>query len=371
MSQAGGPNSAGSVNIDFTGNVAPLEQAAKKAEAVVEQSAAKMKATVDATAKQAYMPGENYGPMYNAAAGAAGVAGSSSSRGGFSGLAQGAKAAMAPLNALLSVFTRLVGVFGLASAAGYAIYQMFTFQSRAAAASKKEVEGLRKELESLFTSRAQTGIPLDVQEREEAFAAVQKLRQFDSDNFAKYRAGMIDRQQLNRLEADGRLALADELANIEAKYRAEKNAAEAKSMMDFAKSQREAADERAKYVAETLGGEAEEYIKAQIEIRKAQEIVDADLRDAKIANIERERDEKIKVMADAAKKIADDEIEQARRVDRERRRLMADFYRDLRAQQTQGTEVSGFAAGNLSQSLDLLNRQRSAVEGMSINYGGD
>jgi hypothetical protein len=42
MSQAGGPNSVGGVNIDFTGNVAPLEQAAKQAEQVVTQAASKM-----------------------------------------------------------------------------------------------------------------------------------------------------------------------------------------------------------------------------------------------------------------------------------------------------------------------------------------
>jgi len=385
MSQAGGPNSAGSVNIDFTGNVAPLEQAAKKAEQVVEAASAKMEqAATQATTAAAsgsaggaapYMPGENFGPQYVAqfeqvtqATNKAAAA----STAWHTGVVAGARSILGPIRQAIGVFVSLGSIFGLVAGAGYAVYQMFTAQSRAAAASKKEVEGLRKELESLFTTKPQTGVPLDIQEREEVFAAIQKQRQYDSDSFAKYRAGIISRNQLNKLEADSKIALEEEIANIQGKYIAEKNEAEKNSLLKFTASQKEAADDRAKYVANLLGGEAEEYIKAQIEIRKAQETVDADLLDARIALIEQERDKRIQAMADAAKKIADDEIEQAKRVAAEKIRLMNDFYRQQREAQAESTRVESFFAGNQGQSFSLANRQRTAIEGQlpSVNYQG-
>lgn len=377
MSQ-GGNNEVARLNVAITGDVTPLAAAAKQAEQVVQQSAAKIEAVAAATSQSVRGMGSGVGAGL-AGSGIGGIGmpsggGSAGSAGpsGFFGLVRGAKESIAPLNMAISLVTRLLGVFGLVAGAGYAITQMLTSQSRAAAASKKEVEELRNSLDGLFTTKPQTGVPAEIREREELFAAVEKQRRFDSDSFARYRAGVISRGQLNSLEAQSKKKLEEELANIRAKFTAEKNKSESDSLLKFTNSQKDAADERAKYVAKILGGEAEEYINAQIEIRKAQEVVDADLRDAKIANIELERDRRIQEMADAAKKIADAEIEQAKRVDAEKRRLMKDFYRDARAAQAEGTMVESFFAGNQGQSFGLANRQRGAIEGQlpSINYQG-
>lgn len=75
---------------------------------------------------------------------------------------------------------------------------------------------------------------------------------------------------------------------------------------------------------------------------------------------------------ESAKKIADEEIAQNKRVYNEKERTMRDFYRSQREAQAEGTMVESFFAGNQGQSFGLANRQRGAIEGQlpSINYQG-
>jgi hypothetical protein len=381
MSQAGGPNSAGSVNIDFTGNVAPLEQAAKKAEQVVEAASAKMEqAATQATTTAAsgaasgatpFMPGENFGPQYVAqfeqVTEATNKAAAASSA-WHTGVVAGARSILGPIRQAIGVFVSLGSIFGLVAGAGYAVYQMFTAQSRAAAASKKEIEGLRKELEGLFTSKPQTGIPLDIQQREEVFAAVQKQRQFDSDNFAKYREGIITRVQLNELEASSKIELAKEVANIEEKYRIEKNNAEGRSMIEYAAKRTKLEYDIAKTVAANESGALGATLDALAEEQNARATLKDDELAARLMAIDLELQRRLA----AIKTEEDEEKAKDKRVAAEKVRLMQDFYRQQREAQAESTRVESFFAGNQGQSFSLANRQRTAIEGQlpSVNYQG-
>ena len=380
MSQAGGPNSAGSVNIDFTGNVAPLEQAAKKAEVAVQQSAEKMKAATVEAAQAATAavgsaggvgPSSGFGVFGGSSFG--GASGAASSGGRFSGLINGAKSAMAPLNGLLAIMGRINVVIGLVSAAGYGLYRAFTASARAAAESKKELEGLSKSLDGLYS---QFKVNLDkspAQIEAEGLVKVEEERaKADAEAYRSYKDGKLQLKDLVAFRIQNEEAAEKAAANVRRNFQLAKNKEESDSLIAANKMAEQAAEERAKTVAKMLGGEAEEYINSQIEIRKAQEIIDEGLRDAKIVNIEIERDRRIQMMADAAKKIADDEIEQAKRVAAEKTRLMREFYAQQREAQAESTRVESFFAGNQGQSFSLANRQRTAIEGQlpSVNYQG-
>ncbi len=382
MSQAGGPNSAGSVNIDFTGNVAPLEQAAKKAEQVVEAASAKMEqATTQATTAAAstgaaggsapFMPGENFGPQYVAqfeqvtqATNKAAAA----STAWHTGVVAGARSIIGPIRQAIGVFVSLGSIFGLVAGAGYAVYQMFTSQSRAAAASKKEVEGLRKELEGLFTTKPQTGIPLEIQERQELFAAVQRQRQFDSDNFARYRAGIITRGQLDQLDAESKIKLAEEVANVQEKFRIEKNNAEGRSMIEYAAKRTKLEYDIAKTIAANESGALGATLDAVAEEQNARATLKDDELAARLMAIDLELQRKLT----AIKQEEDEEKAKDKRVAAEKVRLMQDFYRQQREAQAESTRVESFFAGNQGQSFSLANRQRTAIEGQlpSVNYQG-
>ena len=367
MSQAGGPNSAGSVNIDFTGNVAPLEQAAKKAEAVVEQSAAKMKAAAGAspTASPSYMPGENFGPMYSATASVVETSTKAKAR-SFQNLIK-------PMNEVLNAYSRLIGIGSLIAGMAGTVVWAFNYKAQAAKKLKEDIDSLRESTKASFDQFTETDAPTSALDKYE-----KKLKAIDDLEKEKIKQAKALRDGTGegaRLASAG--ITAAENAAFEARGEAErqftkdKNEEEKKRLQANKAMNEKAAQEQASLDARVAGGYAEIYMNAEAQMQQAGETASGELLQVRLDAIAFERDEKIKAMDEANKKIADSAIEQERRVDRERRRLMENFYRDLRAQQTQGTEVSGFAAGNLSQSLDLLNRQRSAVEGMSINYGGD
>jgi hypothetical protein len=373
MSQAGGPNSAGSVNIDFTGNVAPLEQAAKKAEQTVQQSAEKMQQSVNQAAAGGaaggggaapYMPGENFGPQYTAqfeqvtqATNKAAAA----STAWHTGVVAGARSILGPIRQAIGVFVSLGSIFGLVAGAGYAVYQMFTAQSRAAAASKKEVEGLRKELEGLFTSKPQTGIPAEVQERAEIFAAIEKQRKFDSESFAKYREGSITRGQLLASEADSKKLLEGEIANIQARYLAEKTEAEKNSIIAYTNMRQKAEYDLARTIAANESGALGATLEAVAEEQNAratlkdQELsnrllaIDLELQ-RKLAAIKAEEDEQGRAIKERVNKEAD----AAQRV----RDIWTGVWRDVAREQVGAFGIGGMALDpRVGDALELRARQ--------------
>jgi len=380
MSQAGGPNSAGSVNIDFTGNVAPLEQAAKKAEQTVQQAATTMKAatveaaqaaTAAAGAAGGVGPSAGFGVFGGSAAG--GSAASASSGGRFSGLINGAKSAMVPLNGLFAILGRVNAVIALVSAGGYGLYRAFTASARAAAESKKELEGLSKSLDGLYS---QFKVNLDkspAQIEAEGLVKVEEERaKADAEAYRSYKDGKLQLKDLVAFRIQNEEAAEKAAANVRRNFQLAKNKEETDSLIATGKASEQAARAREDLQAKMAGGYAEVYLNAENEIRRAGETLSGESLDVRIANIEFERNEKIRIMGEAEKKIADDAIEQAKRVNAEKIRLMNDFYRQQREAQAESTRVESFFAGNQGQSFSLANRQRTAIEGQlpSVNYQG-
>jgi len=376
MSQAGGPNSAGSVNIDFTGNVAPLEQAAKKAEQTVQQAATNMKAATVEAAQAASVasgvsPSAGFGVFGAAATG--GASGAAASGGRFSGLINGAKSAMVPLNGLFAILGRVNAVVALVTAGGYGLYRAFTASARAAAESKKELEGLSKSLDGLYS---QFKVNLDkspAQIEAEGLAKVEEERaKADAEAFKSFKDGKLQAKDLVAFRVQNEEMAEKAAANVRRNFQLTKDGEDAKSIIAQQNRDEKAAKDREDLQAKMAGGYAEVYMNAENEIRRAGETLTGDSLQVRIEAIEFERDEKVRIMAEAEKKITDDAIEQAKRLDKERRRLMEDFYRDARAAQAESTRVESFFAGNQAQSFGLVGRQRGGIDGQlpSINYLG-
>ena len=230
------------------------------------------------------------------------------------------------------------------------------------------MEGLRKELEGLFTTKPQTGIPLEIQERQELFAAVQRQRQFDSDNFARYRAGIITRGQLDQLDAESKIKLAEEVANVQEKFRIEKNNAEGRSMIEYAAKRTKLEYDIAKTIAANESGALGATLDAVAEEQNARATLKDDELNARLMAIDLELQRKLT----AIKQEEDEEKAKDKRVAAEKVRLMQDFYRQQREAQAESTRVESFFAGNQGQSFSLANRQRTAIEGQlpSVNYQG-
>jgi len=375
MSQGGG-NEVARLHTTITGDVAPLVAATKQAEQNVKQTADKIEAITTATTQSVQQMGQG-GPSAGF-----GIFGSNtfspnsvatSSGGIINRITQGAKNAMTPVNALFSVLSRLGFVFSIVSAAAGGFYAALTAGERETKRSADALAELKKNLDGVYSSFKVNLEKSPSQVEAEALDEIEKKRaEQDAAAFARYKSGEMKVKDLAAFRVENEKQAEQAIANVRKNFDLAKANDEKNAQIAFNKSQEEAARTRAQTVAKMLGGEAEEYINSQIEIRKAQEIGDSDLRDARIEAIEQERDEKIRLMGEAAKKIADEEIEQAKRADREKRRIMQEFFRDARAAQAEGTMVESFFAGNQGQSFGLANRQRGAIEGQlpSINYMG-
>lgn len=322
MSQAGGPNSAGSVNIDFTGNVAPVEQAAKKAEAVVSQSAANMQATMSSVTWTMNNMGQSYGGGISGAgigggSGSSPAAASKSTASGLLGIGTAAKDALRPVMSLIQAFSQFTLVTGLAVGAAVGVYQWFTANARAAKELAKEVDSVGDSVEKALSKFDYVGTSLEARYKKEM-----------DDALAIYMEGYkkVDELRANR---KGPLGSTEDIESIKLRFK------KAKELEDRLGKELAEAQNQIKLKYQDI--EYDEWVKNE---EKKREVLERELK----ARLEKER-------------------EYAKRV--------RDLWQDVRNQQVSGTEVQGFAAGNFSQSLDLLNRQRSAVQGMSINYGGN
>lgn len=374
MSQAGGPNSAGSVNIDFTGNVAPLEQAAKKAEAVVQQSAAKMEQVVNqavpgataGTGTTPYMPGENYGPMY--------VAQSEKIVQATQNKVRGFKGLIAPLNEVLGAYSRLIGIGSLIGGMAATVVWAFNYKAETAKKLRQQIDELRASTKAAFEQFTETDAPVNaLQKYEQKLEAIDKLEREKIAEAKKLRDGTGPGA---RASSAGITAAENAAFNArieaEKQFQKDKNAEESKSMILQQARDEQAANAREDLNAKIAGGYVEAYLTAENEIRRAGETLSGESLAVRIAAIEYERDEKVRIMGEAEKKIADDAIDQAKRVNAEKTRLMREFYAQQREEQAASTRVESFFAGNQGQSFSLANRQRTAIEGQlpSVNYQG-
>ena len=369
MSQAGGPNSAGSVNIDFTGNVAPLEQAAKKAEVAVQQSAEKMKAATVEAAQAATAaagsaggvgPSSGFGVFGGSSFG--GASGAASSGGRFSGLINGAKSAMVPLNGLFAILGRVNAVIALVSAGGYGLYRAFTASARAAAESKKELEGLSKSLDGLYS---QFKVNLDkspAQIEAESLVEIEAARtKADSEAFARYKDGILKAKDLAKFREQNDAAAERSISNVRKNFDLARNKEATDSQIAYDKKRQKNAYDLAKIMAENETGALGATLEAVAEEQNAR----ATLQDEELANrllaidlalqrrltaIRAEEDEQAKAIEDRVKK----EQEAAQRV----RDIWTGVWRDIAQEQVGAFGIGGMALDpRVGDALELRARQ--------------
>jgi hypothetical protein len=321
MSQAGGPNTVASVDIAFTGSTANLDQAAAKAEQRVKEAAATMQATVSAANVAATagsvgsIGGAAGGPIGSAAAGGSAVVGR------FRMIGDAAKSLLRPVMSIIGAFSQLTLILGIVVAAGTAVYNIFRTTTTQTEDMSKAVKELGENLGKAFNRFDYVGdSPEEAARKElEALAEVYKEK---SKEVAALREKVLGPVGENYIEP---------IESIKKRFK------QAKELEDRLASEY---------------GEAQAGIEARLQ-DKLQDIRD------KAAKEKADREDK------ARKEREDKERESAKRVE--------DFWRDVRGNQVSGFAVEGFQTSNLSQSLDLLARQRGGVDGpkqLRVDYGG-
>ena len=379
MSQ-GGNNEVARLNVAITGDVTQLAAAAKQGEQVVQQSAAKIEqiaAATTASVQQMGGTGPNVASGFGIFGGntfsPAGGGGATGGGGILNRIGQGAKNAMQPVNMLLGVLSRLSFVFGLLAAAGGGFYAALTAGERETRRSAEALADLKKNLDGVYASFKLNLEKSPAQVEAEALDEVERKRaEQDAAAFARFKSGEMKAKDLAKFREDNEKQADKARDNVRRNRELADNDAAAKSQQAQQARDEQAARDREDLQAKMAGGYAEVYMNAEAEIRRAGEKLSGDSLDAKVATIEFERNERIRAMSDAAKKIADEEIAQNKRVHTEKERLMREFYRSSREAQAEGTMVESFFAGNQGQSFGLAGRQRGGIDGQlpSINYQG-
>jgi len=319
MSQAGGPNSAGSVNIDFTGTTTGVEQAAKKAEATVQQAAQNMKAQVASVASAAGSSGAAAGIGAGPSASIGGV--TTQSAVGFSRIGSAAKDALRPIMSLVQAFSQLTLVAGIFVGVGVGIYNWLTSGAREAKAMAEHLKEVGENAEKAFskfdyqnaTPEGQMAKELDdlKETYKEFFKEVEKIRATPKDWLGNNMWETTDEIKERWKKAK---ALEDKLNN--------------------------------------------EYYEAQANI---------------YARFETRKEEIRQRAAEEAQRKEDQARKEREAKERDSAKRVQEFWRDVRGNQTSGFAVEGFQTSNLSQSLDLLARQRGGVDGpkqLRVDYGG-
>lgn len=315
MSQ-GGNNEVARLNVAITGDVAPLAAAAREAEQVVQQSAAKIEQVAAVTASNVRGMGSGIG---------VGLAGSGIGGAGktpamplipdassvFTRIGGSAKDALRPIMAVVSAFSQLTLVIGLVVGAGAAVYNFFTSGSRAAKEFGDEVDKLIIKSDKAFGQFEKKGTETALQRFQVEMDELDELhRELDKpalEVLTKYLGSVLP----------GRRAILDEAHRL-------------------------------------LEANKQQYIKAAGAIQQRFE------NDTHKEELESARKKK---------EIRDKELNEIR----EHTRRIRDFWRDVRGDQVSGFSVEGFQTSNLSQSLDLLARQRGGVDGpkqLRVDYGG-
>jgi len=372
MSQAGGPNSAGSVNIDFTGNVAPLEQAAKKAEQVVAQSAQKIQATANAAAggpaaaasgSRPYMPGENFGLMASVQfeAEAAKVTRSNDS------IVQSLHRKSQAIGRVIGLYTRFVGVIGLVVGAGAGIIALLDRMGRKGYDTAAAIKETNKSIEGMFAhlQKGEGSSPEILRENEYKDLEVAKQDAIDKisslRNEARYSEAFEAEKKMNE-------QIVNSKQSIEQRYRLRTSQLIEKIDKDRADKKAKLEYDIAKTVAENESGALGATLEAVAEEQHARATLKNEELNARLMAIDLELQRKLA----AIKQEEDEEKAKDKRVAAEKVRLMQDFYRQQREAQAESTRVESFFAGNQGQSFSLANRQRGAIEGQlpSVNYQG-
>ncbi len=375
MSQAGGPNSAGSVNIDFTGTTTGVEQAAKKAEATVQQAAQNMKAQVASVASAAggpaaaasggrpYMPGENFGPMASVQfeAEATKVTRSNDS------IVQSLHRKSQAIGRVIGLYTRFVGVIGLVVGAGAGIIALLDRMGRKGYDTAAAIKETNKSIEGMFAQfqKGEGSSPEILRENEFADLEVAKQDAIDKisslRNEARYSEAFEAETKMNEQIAKSTQA-------IEQRYRLRTSQLVEKIDKDRADKKAKLEYDIAKTVAENESGALQATLDAVAEEQNARATLKDDELAARLMAIDLELQRKLT----AIKQEEDEEKAKDKRVAAEKVRLMQDFYRQQREAQAESTRVESFFAGNQGQSFSLANRQRTAIEGQlpSVNYQG-
>ena len=372
MSQGGG-NEVARLHTTITGDVAPLAAATKQAEQIVQQSAAKIEATTAATAQSVQQMGSGGAGAGGGVSPGFGVFGGNNfgspviekNRSIIASLHEKSRA----IGRVIGLWTRFVGVVGLVVGAGAGLIALLDKMGRKGYDTAAGIKETNKSIEGMFAqfkkgeSSDNPAIQKIEEEAELAVAKQEALAKIsDLRNEARYKEAAEAEKKMNEEVASSKDAIEQRFRD-----RMDRRTDESRKKDKEDRAKREY--EVGKASADAVGGVLGAYAEADAEIALAQKTLTNEALDHKLQLIQIELDTKLAA-------IGTEEKEQQKAFKRtmdDRRRQMQEFWRDVRGDQVSGFAVEGFQTSNLSQSLDLLARQRGGVDGpqqLRVDYGG-